>query len=129
VHEDGPSRPPEIIIGPRVQSTPSTTPNKYLLGLALEVAFRLVIAGHASPDLLVHLDPAKFRSAVETLLRPDSNSFAPLPQNWLAAARDLLAAQQPGISPNPLWLAWMTTVQSKLLEPLASLSSPPLLAS
>ncbi len=118
------SAEPKVLTG-NSQTLPSQSLSAELLvhkNLVLEVAFRLVIGRHAPPDLLVHLDPAKLRSAAETLLRQSSSHPEPLTDDWLAAARDLLAAQQPGIDPNPLWLSWMTTAQSKLLE--SFISSP-----
>jgi hypothetical protein len=77
--------------------------------------FRLVAGRHTGPELLNDLDPSRFWEAVSKA------RTAGHPPADLTALEQMLAAQQPGIVPNPLWEAWM---QNARREELRRLSRP-----
>jgi hypothetical protein len=76
---------------------------------ALAVAFHLVLAGQLRPDTLLRFDAEKVLERARTLAADDA-------EDPIAAARQALAAQQPGVEPAPLWLAWMTVTQGVALQ-------------
>jgi hypothetical protein len=94
----------------------------------LHLAFRLVVARRASPDLLLHLDAARLREAVAGVLG-DSSLSDPWPFNRPRAAADRLKDQFPDAAPDPLWQSWMLTTQSNNLEDLVAKLASPILPS
>jgi len=72
------------------------------------LAFRLVLAGHALPDLLLRPDLQKIEEAARRLTDE--------PGEPLLRAQRILEEQQPGILPNPLWASWITVTQGKALQ-------------
>lgn len=85
----------------------------------LLLAFRLVVARRASPDLLLHLDASRLREAAEGVLDEVTQAESS-PLSRLRTAADRLVEQFPTALPDPLWLSWMLTTQSKTLEDLAA---------
>jgi energy-coupling factor transporter ATP-binding protein EcfA2 len=80
----------------------------------LTLAFRLVVTRQAAPELLQRLDPEKLREAVQRV-EPNARGA-----EQFVRAHEILA-DYPGISgvtPNPLWLAWMRTTQARTLKEL-----------
>lgn len=105
---------------PPADDTPPLTPEELL-----HLAFRLVVARRTGPDLLLHLDAARLREAMEGVL-DESSHVASFPQLRLRAVATWLAEQFPGAHPDPLWQNWMLVTQRKTLEDLAAaLASPP----
>jgi tetratricopeptide (TPR) repeat protein len=103
--------------------SPLLSANELLL-----LAFRLVVARRASPDLLLHLDAARLREAVAGVLG-DSSLSDPWPFNRPRAAADRLKDQFPDAAPDPLWQSWMLTTQSNNLEDLVAKLASPILPS
>ncbi len=80
----------------------------------LLLAFRLVIARQASPDLLQHLRVGALRDAAEKYSEGASDGAS------LHKTLRRLEEEQSGIGPNPLWLAWMRASKTVQLETLGS---------
>jgi hypothetical protein len=88
----------------------------------LLLAFLLVAARRASPDLLLHLDAAVLREAAAGVL--DEGDLAPSPDP-LRAAAEVLARRLPAAKPDPLWRSWMLATQGKALQDLAAALAAP----
>jgi hypothetical protein len=77
----------------------------------LPLAWRLVVASKAKPDLLLHLDPSRFAEAFEAWER-ENGAKRDLPLAIrLAYALTELEVQQQGEAPSSLWLAWMQAIR------------------
>jgi hypothetical protein len=98
---------------PSRRPSPPLTPEELL-----HLAFRLVVARRAGTDLLLHLDAARLREAMEGVL-DESSRIASLPRLRLRAVATWLAEQFPEALPDPLWQKWMLATQGKALEDLA----------
>ena len=85
----------------------------------LHLAFRLVVARRAGPDLLLHLDATRLREAMEGVL-DESSRVESFPQLRLRAVATWLSERFPDAQPDPLWQKWMLTTQRKTLEDLAA---------
>jgi hypothetical protein len=115
----------DVAATPALHAEADATPEPMSPKEILLLAFRLVAARRASPDLLLHLDAARLREAAEGLL-----SEKGLP-DWavdrLRAAAELLAREVPEALPDLLWQGWMLATQRQALLDLASAaaSSPP----
>lgn len=96
-------------------SPPLSSPEPLdLLGLA----FRLVLARHAEPELLQSLTSERIGAAIEPL------GFQELTRSNLVQAQELLRERFGEVSPNPLWLAWMRATQGKVLQALEEQIAP-----
>ena len=73
------------------------------------LAYHLVLAGHARPDLLQDFSPDNFDEAISRA-QPNVSSAA------TAAATLLTAARSATDQPQPLWLAWVRTARKADLE-------------
>lgn len=89
----------------------------------LRFVYLLVLDGDGPPDLLIHVDPSRFREAAARFLGLDSSA----PREWMLQAQGLLFDKYPHVHPQPLWRAWMETTQGTAVERLRAelLGSPP----
>jgi len=83
----------------------------------LQLAFDLVAARRAGPDLLLHLDAARLEEAMENV-PGDRVGLSSKP--GLRNVVTWLVQQVPDARPDPLWQKWMLTTQRKTLEDLAA---------
>jgi hypothetical protein len=113
-----------IVTGSPSDGIPATADGPAPLEAAeiLLLAFLLVAARRASPDLLLHLDAAVLREAAAGVL--DEGDLAPSPDP-LRAAAEVLARRLPAAKPDPLWRSWMLATQGKALQDLAAALAAP----
>lgn len=90
----------------------------------LVLAWRLVIDRRCDPDVLMHLAPSRVQEALANIEGEIGGGCDAWPQR-MEAVQKHLTAKQPGLAPNPLWLAWMSTANAARVDELwRALSTP-----
>ena len=83
----------------------------------LPLLWRLVVDGHASHDLLRHLEPAAFVAAVEKWEAANESNRDASWNERLERVRKSLDVKQSAHQPSELWLAWMRATRPATPSP------------
>jgi hypothetical protein len=107
-----------------VASVSAATSNGAAATDPLSLAWRLVVDFKSEPDLLLHLDPTRFREAIDKLQSElKFGSDTPWDQKK-ALANTHLETKHRGESPNALWTAWVNNLYAFKIRALNEISEP-----
>lgn len=82
----------------------------------LDLAFRLVLERCADPALLRHMDPDALSEALHKWASQRNFPVELADPRWIAQMHRQLREVHPALEPSPLWVAWMRTTRSHLLN-------------
>jgi hypothetical protein len=85
-----------------------------LLDLLLRLAFQLVIADRATPPTL--LIEMKAGMLIKALKQRHNDVKIPMPLSEIESLLDKLEKDQPNFKPNKLWLSWMKSTRTDLIQ-------------